>query len=201
MTALPWPPDHLLTLEEFAALPEDKTYRYELQEGVLIVSPRPVFVHQTVAQCLAMELNLQLPKSLGAVIDVEVVTNHKFPGSVRAPDVVVMPRELTKTVTPRLTGEPGNDATIVVEIISPGSHLTDTVTKPVEYANLGIPHYWVIDLEPPISLTAYHLAGEFGYQEAPAVTGTFTTSEPFPLAIDLPSLTDLDAYIERMMNR
>ena len=201
MTAPPSWPDHLLTLEEFAALPEDNTHRYELQEGVLIASPRPVFVHQTVMQCLAMELNLQLPKSLGALTEVEVVTNHKFPGSVRVPDVVVMPRQLTKTTTPRVTGKPGNEATIVVEIISPGSHTTDTVTKPVEYAILGIPHYWVIDLEPPISLTAYHLAGEFGYQEAPAVTGTFTTSEPSPLTIDLPSLTDLDMYLERMMNR
>jgi hypothetical protein len=32
------------------------------------------------------------------------------------------------------------------------------------------------------------LAGELGYQEAPAVTRRFTTNEPFPLDIDLTSL-------------
>ncbi|GDY29845.1 hypothetical protein [Gandjariella thermophila] len=48
--------------------------------------------------------------------------------------------------------------------------------------------HWVIDPEPPISLTAYHLAGEFGYQEAPAATGEFVTSEPFPLRVGLAAL-------------
>jgi hypothetical protein len=60
----------------------------------------------------------------------------------------------------------------------------------VEYANAGIPYYWVIDMDPPLSLAAYHLAGDFGYQEAPASTGTFRTIEPFPLEIDLTELLD-----------
>ncbi len=41
-------PDHLLTLEEFFELPEDNSRRYELQEGVLIVSPRAQSLHQPV---------------------------------------------------------------------------------------------------------------------------------------------------------
>jgi hypothetical protein len=32
-------PGSLMTLDEWSALPEDNTYRYELQEGVLLVSP------------------------------------------------------------------------------------------------------------------------------------------------------------------
>jgi hypothetical protein len=32
----------LMTLDEWIALPEDNTYRYEPQEGVLLVSPRPL---------------------------------------------------------------------------------------------------------------------------------------------------------------
>jgi len=75
-----------------------------------------------------------------------------------------------------------------VEIISPGPKQTDTLVKPVEYANAGIPHYWVIDLDEPMSLVAYHSAGDFGYQEAPAVTGMFTTEEPFSLRVDLTAL-------------
>jgi Uma2 family endonuclease len=84
---------------------------------------------------------------------------------------------------------PAPDVLIGVKIISPGSRKTDLLVKPVEYADSGIPHYWVIDLDPPVSLTAYHLAGDFGYQEAPAVSGEFATMEPFPLRVDLAALT------------
>lgn len=31
----------LMTLDEWVVLPEDNSYRYELQEGILLVSPRP----------------------------------------------------------------------------------------------------------------------------------------------------------------
>ena len=49
----------------------------------------------------------------------------------------------------------------------------------------GIEHYWIVELGPPITLAALHLASEFGYQESPAVTGTFTTNAPVPLRLDL----------------
>ncbi|MGI9092850.1 MAG: hypothetical protein ACR2FF_05285 [Mycobacteriales bacterium] len=41
MTALPAPPGRLLTIAEFAALGEDDRYRWELQEGNLVMSPSP----------------------------------------------------------------------------------------------------------------------------------------------------------------
>ncbi|MBB5888926.1 Uma2 family endonuclease [Kutzneria kofuensis] len=198
MTALPSWPDHLLTLDEFAALPEDNTRRYELQEGILIVTPRPVALHQRVLFQLLTQLDAQLPVDWEPVGEFEVITRHRSPSSVRVPDIVVVP---TEAVDDNLARVEGADVLLAVEIVSPGSHLTDTVTKPAEYATVGIQHYWVIDLESPISLTAYHLAGEFGYQEAPAVTGTFTTSEPFPLTIDLPALLTRRGRTERTVEQ
>ncbi len=41
VTALPAPPGRLLTIAEFAALGEDDRYRWELQEGNLVMSPSP----------------------------------------------------------------------------------------------------------------------------------------------------------------
>ncbi len=63
--------------------------------------------------------------------------------------------------------------------------LRESVPKRSEYAEAGIEHYWIVELGPPVTLTALHLAGEFGYQESPPVTGTFTTSAPVPLRLDL----------------
>jgi Uma2 family endonuclease len=186
MTAAMWP-DHLLTLEEFFELPEDNSRHYELQEGVLLASPKPAPLHQQVMFHLAMALYHQLPAEWRAVVDTEVVVQPGFPATVRAPDLVIVPTKVVKANPPRFTAD---EVLVAVEIISPGSRGTDTRQKPDEYANAGIPHYWVIDLNEPLSLATYHLAEEFGYQEAPAVTRVFETLEPFLLRIDLTELPD-----------
>jgi Uma2 family endonuclease len=67
----------------------------------------------------------------------------------------------------------------VVEIVS---YRTDHVIKRDEYADAGIPYYWIVDLDDPVTLTACHLAGEFGYQDAGGVTDRFVTTELFPSA-------------------
>ena len=77
---------------------------------------------------------------------------------------------------------------LVAEIVSPGSRRTDNLIKRGEYADAGIPAYWIIDAEEPISLVACHLAGALGYQDRGAVTGVFETAEPFPVRIDLDAL-------------
>jgi len=64
----------------------------------------------------------------------------------------------------------------------------DTVVKHGEYADAGIRHYWVVDLDGDISLTACHLAGEFGYADAAPSTGIFTAVDPFPVRLDLGGL-------------
>lgn len=40
-------------------------------------------------------------------------------------------------------------------------------------------------LDDPVSLVDCHLAEEFGYQDAGGVTGTFDTTVPFPLRVEL----------------
>jgi len=76
----------------------------------------------------------------------------------------------------------------VVEVVSPGPTRTDHVHKRGEYADAGIPHYWILDISEPVSLLACHLAGEFGYADDGAVTGRFAAEEPFPVEIDLDAL-------------
>jgi Uma2 family endonuclease len=180
-------PDHLLTIEEFVRLPEDTSRRYELQEGVLIVSPRAAWLHQRVLLHLTTALQPQLPFDCPMATDMEVVIQAGHPATIRVPDVVIAKPGAVSGNPPRLAAE---QVLVAVEIISPGSRRIDTRLKPYEYAEAGIPHYWVIDLDEPLSLAAYHHAGEFGYQEAPAVTGLFETSEPFPLRVDLTELPD-----------
>jgi hypothetical protein len=62
------------------------------------------------------------------------------------------------------------------------------VAKRSEYADAGIGHYWIIDIEAPVSLLACHLAGAFGYADGGPVTGRFSTRTPLPLEINLDEL-------------
>jgi Uma2 family endonuclease len=181
------PPDHLLDLAEWEALPEDNARNYELQEGVLIANPKSHVLHQRVATRLMTELYHQLPLEWDVVGSVEVVTAPDFPASVRVPDVVVVRRDLIDDDLPRFEAE---QVLVAVEVVGPGTRMVDTVVKPVEYAIAGIPFYWVIDLGDPLSLVAYRLAGDGRYQEAPAVTRIFETSKPFSLKVDLAGLSE-----------
>jgi len=59
MGILPWP-DRLLSLDDWDALPEDPTRRFELIEGVMLVVPRPASLHQRAMVRLAEALDRQL---------------------------------------------------------------------------------------------------------------------------------------------
>jgi Uma2 family endonuclease len=67
----------------------------------------------------------------------------------------------------------------------------DHVVKRGEYADAGIPYYWIIDLEAPVSLTECRLVEGVGYQDDGIVTGEFVTSLPFPVRFELDSLDTL----------
>jgi len=177
-------PDHLLTLEEWVALPEDNSRNYELQEGVLIANPKSHTFHQRVAMRLANVLYHQLPPGWDVVPSVEVVTEPEFPASVRVPDVIVH-RDDIDANAPHLLAD---QVLVAAEVVLASTRLTDTVIKPVEYAKAGIPFYWVIDLGDPLSLVAYYLEGG-RYREAAATTGMFEMREPFSLRVDLTALT------------
>jgi len=81
-----------------------------------------------------------------------------------------------------------SEVVVAVEIGSPGSKRTDHIAKRSEYADAGIPYYWIVDISEPVSLVACHLAGELGYQDPGDVTGVFATTEPSDLRVNLDEL-------------
>ena len=173
-----------MTLEEYDALPEDNTAHYELQEGVLVVSPRAVRKHQQALARLAGLIDAQLPRGWECVIDFEVVVRTEHPVILRAPDLVVV---AVGGPEKRVTA---TEVLLAVEIISPGTRNVDTHLKSFEYAESGIPHYWLIDLDPPApSITVFGLgAPGDGYEESQTATGELVVREPFPLRIDIDAL-------------
>lgn len=191
MTALPEPPSHLLSVAEYAELGEDDRGRYELQEGRLLVSPSPTPDHMIVMARLIVQLDPQLPGDLQIVPDVDVdleLVPPDRPGWSRRPDLLVVRHAAVERVRREGGLLRASDALVVVEIVSPGSHRTDYVIKRGEYADAGIPHYWIVDLDRPVSLVACRLAGEFGYQDSAETSGVFTATEPFDVRLHLDQL-------------
>jgi Uma2 family endonuclease len=180
----PWP-DHLLSLAEWDALPEDNTRHYELAEGAMFVTPRPVTAHQLAAYRLCVQLDDGLPTELTPLIEVEIVVEPGTPATVRAPDLIVVATELAEQNPARYDAA---DVLVAVEIISPGSRQVDRITKFAEYAEVGIEHYWIVDLESPVSMETFRLK-DGRYLPAASGTESVRIETPTPVTIDVPRLT------------
>ncbi|MET9328558.1 Uma2 family endonuclease [Tsukamurella sp. NPDC003166] len=178
MTAATRP--HLLSLAEWDALGEDSTSHAELQEGVLIVSPKPVPAHQRAGGRLFTALDAAAPERFDVYPEVDVVLDARTPATVRAPDVVVVRAGVTARIS-------GADVVLAVEVLSPGTRRTDRVMKRHEYAEAGIAHYWIVDLaDDVVRIEALTLVD--GAYEASEVTGVFGATAPFPVTVDLEAL-------------
>lgn len=194
MTALPMPmpQSRLLTVADYITLPDDSDGRFELEEGVLVMAPRPIPLHQYCIRELLFQLRDQVPDGLEPLSEVDVdleLVDAAAPGFVRVPDLVVV----TAAALARVRRDGGllraSEVVLAVEIVSAGSRRKDHVVKHGEYADAGIPYYWVLDIDDQVSMVASHRAEGFGYIDAPPAIGTFTSDQPFPVRLDLSALT------------
>jgi Uma2 family endonuclease len=173
-----------MTLDEWDALPEENSAHYELQEGVLVASPKWGKRHQAALVRLASQMHRHLPSGYELVRASEVLVDAEWPATVRVPDLVVVS---AGGGDERITA---NEVLLVVEIIAPGSRALDTRLKVFEYGEAAIPYYWVVDLDTPVpTVTAFVLreSGD-GYVVSQRVSGELVVTEPFEMRIDIGAL-------------
>ena len=155
MTTYPTPIDPLLGLDDWSALPEDTSRRIELAEGVLQVSPRPVWRHQVLVGDLVAQLNTRSGGRCRAAPEFEVVVDGHGAATVRVPDVVVLPPGVAGD-TPRVEG---HRLVAAFEVLSPGTRRLDRVVKRDEYAEAGVASYVLVDPGPPVTMEELELVG------------------------------------------
>ena len=164
------------TVDDLERMPDDGR-RYELIDGMLLVSPAPAMPHQRVAFFLGMLLEAVCPDDL-VVFGTPVNVRFSLRSALE-PDVTVARVADSRGV--RLEQTP----LLVAEVLSPDSVLRDLNLKKAAYERFGIPSYWVIDpdLDRP-SLRAYELDGG-AYAEVAHVTGgeAFRATKPFDVEI------------------
>ena len=133
---LPWGAP--LSYDDLQAMPDDG-HRYELVDGVLIVTPAPRVSHQRAVARLIVLL-------AGAAGDEHDVLPAPFDYKVSdltvlQPDLLVARR--TDLGAERLERTP----LLVVEVQSPSTRRIDLGTKRLAFEGAGVPWYWLIDPE------------------------------------------------------
>jgi Uma2 family endonuclease len=127
------------TADMVRALPEDGN-RYEVIDGVLLVSPSPDNPHQRAVRQLLFALHPyceqhDLGEALSSPSDVEL-----SPKDLVQPDVFVT-REITSS------RNDARDLRLAVEVLSPSSRHTDRLVKRPRYQRERIPEVWIVDLD------------------------------------------------------
>ena len=169
------PRDRALTYEDLRAAPDDG-HRYELLDGVLVVTPAPDVPHQVMVLALARLLWDAHPA--GTAVVPAPVDWVPEPTTVLQPDVVVV--DAAEVTEAHLTRTP----LLVVEVLSPSTFRHDLGSKRLAYAGYGVPAYWVVDPEPPVTLVSFGLETD-GYAEVARVAGhePYEATVPFPVTV------------------
>ena len=131
------------TAAEIDAFPEDGN-RYEVIDGERLVTPAPSLVHQRAVLQLAAVL---LPYCDACGVDLIIApADVKFGEYDQVqPDLFVMPRT-SDGKSPERFADVGR-LLLAVEVASPSSRHTDRVRKRKLYQELGVPEYWVVDVQ------------------------------------------------------
>ena len=131
------------TYEDLFAIPEHCVG--QIIDGDLIVQPRPVFEHSTVASVLGMDLGGPFDRGRGGpggwIIRYEPELH--FGGDILVPDLAGWRRERVPEVPrgPYISIAPD----WICEVLSPSTAGVDRVRKLPIYAREGVSHVWLAD--------------------------------------------------------
>ncbi len=176
------PRDHQWTVADLAHTPDDGL-RYELVDGVLLVSPAPSNRHQIVVG----ELYLLLRTACPADARVMLAPTDYQPTERRSlqPDLLVARRADVGDGPIRVP------LLLAVEVLSPSTRSVDLLLKRGVYAESGVAWYWVVDPAVP-SVRALRLVdGELVDAGAAEGAQALELDEPFPVRVVPADLLDL----------
>ena len=112
----------------------------EFTDGVIEVLPMPTRSHQAISRWLFLVL-LAFVQGVGGTVFYAPLRVQVRPGKFREPDLLVLRDEND----PRSQEAFWLGADLVVEIVSPDDPERDTVEKVADYAEAGIPEYWIVN--------------------------------------------------------
>jgi Uma2 family endonuclease len=143
----------LWSVEQYLTLTNQTNHLIEFTDGVIEVLPMPTKKHQAISLFLLLGL-LAFVRPRGGAVFYAPLRLEVRPGKFREPDLLLM----VDKDDPRAQDEFWLGADLVLEIVSPDKPKRDTEEKPLDYAEAGIPEYWIVN---PLdeTITVLTLAG------------------------------------------
>jgi Uma2 family endonuclease len=126
-----------MSAEEFLALGETEQ-RLELVDGVVVVSPSPMPLHQKIARLIMRQIEDTLPPGAELFHETDVVLARRL---VYCPDILAYAPGRLPVVPARLDVPPD----LVVEVLSPANRRKDLISKREDYEKHGVGEYWIIE--------------------------------------------------------
>lgn len=163
------------TVDDLETIPDDG-HRYELLDGVLIVSPAPGTRHQVASMELGVTLHAACPPGL-LVLSARYAVQPSRSTELQPDVLVARVADLTEKNLPLAP-------LLVVELLSPSTALYDLNLKKAAYQRLGVPGYWILDPQDPV-LTVFELDPDGHYEQIAEVKGdeAFVAERPFDVRI------------------
>lgn len=162
----------LWSVEQYLALTNSTNYLIEFTDGVIEVLPMPTRYHQAISLFLLLSL-LPFVRSRNGAVYYSPLRVQVRPGKFREPDLLLVLDENDR----RAQDAYWLGADMVVEIVSPDNPERDTEDKVRDYAEGGIPEYWIVN---PLDETITVLALQ---GDAYAARGVFRRGERASSAI------------------
>jgi Uma2 family endonuclease len=130
----------LWSVEQYLALTNQTNRLIEYTDGVIEALPMPTDKHQAISLFLLLSL-LALVRPRGGAVFYAPLRLEVRPGKFREPDLLL----LMRADDPRRQNEYWLGADLVLEIVSPDKPKRDIEEKPLDYAEAGIPEYWIVN--------------------------------------------------------
>ncbi len=169
------------TEAQYLRLTEQTNRLVEFTNGTIEVLPVPTRTHQLILAFFYRAM-LVLTQSTNGIVLFAPLRVQVAPGHFREPDLVV----LLDQHDPRNQDRYWLGADLVLEVVSPDKPERDLIEKRRDYAEAGIPEYWIVN---PIdeTVTVLTLEGDRYAEHGVFARGTTATSmllENFAVNVD-----------------
>jgi Uma2 family endonuclease len=160
----------LWTEEQYLTLTNQTNHLIEFSDGEIEVLPMPTSRHQVIL-LLLYDLFRAVMQQIGGKVLVAPLRLRVRSGKFREPDILM----LLSAEDPRYQDAFWLGADLVVEIVSPDRPERDIDEKPRDYAEAGIPEYWIVN---PLdeTITVLTLNGEAYREHGVFARGAHATS-------------------------
>ena len=168
------PPQGDWSETDYLWLTDRSNHLIELTDGHLDLLPMPTDEHQGILAFLADAFQ-GLVRPLGGVVRFALLRLRLRTGKFREPDLLL----LLDRADPRRENRYWHGADLVLEVVSPDQPERDLVVKRRDYAEAGIPEYWIVNpLDQTILVLTLH--GTTYAEHGRFARGTTATSALLP---------------------